>query len=191
MKKGFVFIMAASLLMVASCKKKGCTDPIAVNYSTEAEKDDGSCNYELTTIYITEDITENTTWTANYIYVIDKYSLNITDNAILTIEPGTSIRVNDGNEITVSYGGDNGRIIANGTAENPIVFTSNSAVKEPGKWDGIWIYTGGDNCEFDYCIFEYGSDDWNEGTGALNFIGGENAIVKHSIFRYNKLGLRT
>lgn len=28
-----------------SCKKKGCTDPTATNYSSEAEKDDESCQY--------------------------------------------------------------------------------------------------------------------------------------------------
>ena len=28
-----------------SCKKKGCTDETALNYSTEAKKDDGSCTY--------------------------------------------------------------------------------------------------------------------------------------------------
>jgi len=33
------------LFIVAACKKKGCTDSAAGNYSPEAEKDDGSCLY--------------------------------------------------------------------------------------------------------------------------------------------------
>ena len=33
--------------MVISCRKKGCTDPAATNYSSEAKKDDGSCNYDV------------------------------------------------------------------------------------------------------------------------------------------------
>ena len=39
-------ILTLSLLIIvalSSCKKKGCTDPTALNYSTEANKDDGSC----------------------------------------------------------------------------------------------------------------------------------------------------
>ncbi|MEX1003196.1 MAG: DUF4856 domain-containing protein [Crocinitomicaceae bacterium] len=44
MKKTALLILLASLSMV-SCKKKGCTDENAVNYSAEAKKDDGSCTY--------------------------------------------------------------------------------------------------------------------------------------------------
>lgn len=39
----FLLIM---LLLITSCKKKGCTDPTAINYSAEAQKDDGSCTFE-------------------------------------------------------------------------------------------------------------------------------------------------
>ena len=48
------FILLTALLSVGliSCKKKGCTDPTAVNYSSEAKKDDGTCNY-VPTILIT------------------------------------------------------------------------------------------------------------------------------------------
>ena len=44
MKKTLVFIAIASVAFT-SCKKKGCTDEDALNYSTEAEKDDGSCEF--------------------------------------------------------------------------------------------------------------------------------------------------
>jgi hypothetical protein len=34
------------VLLVSSCKKEeGCTDPTAINYNSDAEKDDGSCTY--------------------------------------------------------------------------------------------------------------------------------------------------
>jgi hypothetical protein len=39
----FLFI-AFFALSLASCKKKGCTNYYASNYSVEAKKDDGSCN---------------------------------------------------------------------------------------------------------------------------------------------------
>lgn len=47
--KSIKFIGAFALLgifLFSSCKKKGCTDPIAINYNENAKKDDGSCLYE-------------------------------------------------------------------------------------------------------------------------------------------------
>lgn len=44
MKKIYYLVVVLGLIMV-SCKKKGCMDINAKNYSEEAEKDDGSCEY--------------------------------------------------------------------------------------------------------------------------------------------------
>lgn len=47
--KAYLFILGiASTLIATSCKKKGCTDPNATNYSESAKKDDGSCTYATT-----------------------------------------------------------------------------------------------------------------------------------------------
>lgn len=51
MKKLLLFV-AIACVGLASCKKKGCTDPQAVNYASDAEKDDETCNY-IPTIAIT------------------------------------------------------------------------------------------------------------------------------------------
>ncbi|NVK63331.1 MAG: DUF5011 domain-containing protein [Flavobacteriales bacterium] len=50
--KKLLFFVAVASVGLASCKKKGCTDPQAVNYSSEAQKDDETCNY-IPTIAIT------------------------------------------------------------------------------------------------------------------------------------------
>lgn len=34
-------------MTLVSCKKEGCTNPSAINYSQDADKDDGSCEYEV------------------------------------------------------------------------------------------------------------------------------------------------
>lgn len=43
MKNALFLALAASSLFLSSCKKEGCTDPTALNYSADAEKDDGTC----------------------------------------------------------------------------------------------------------------------------------------------------
>jgi hypothetical protein len=41
-----LLIISTLLFSASSCEKtEGCTDPSAANYDSEADKDDGSCNY--------------------------------------------------------------------------------------------------------------------------------------------------
>ena len=46
MKRNGLLLLMATAVALFSCKKKGCTDPSAINYSVEAEKDDGNCQYQ-------------------------------------------------------------------------------------------------------------------------------------------------
>lgn len=46
MRKSILFIALISAFGITSCKKKGCTDSTAVNYTQSAKKDDGSCAYK-------------------------------------------------------------------------------------------------------------------------------------------------
>ena len=49
-------------LVITSCKKKGCTDIDAQNYSEEAQKDDGSCTfYDVPSTYEFTDENNNST----------------------------------------------------------------------------------------------------------------------------------
>lgn len=41
-------IVLLSLASFTSCKKKGCTDPLAINYFSKVTTDDGSCSYSTT-----------------------------------------------------------------------------------------------------------------------------------------------
>ena len=68
MKKSILILAAVVATTAISCKKKGCTDPTATNYSSEAEKDDGSCEYSNTptpytvpTTYVFQDADGNST----------------------------------------------------------------------------------------------------------------------------------
>lgn len=45
MKNIIFFALITSAFTFSSCKKEGCTDVAALNYSEKAKKDDGSCQY--------------------------------------------------------------------------------------------------------------------------------------------------
>ncbi|MGZ3423389.1 MAG: hypothetical protein ACXVEE_36345 [Polyangiales bacterium] len=62
--------------------------------------------------------------------------------AILTIEPGVTIQVLEGSGFEVEHATGSfdatGALIAVGTKEKPIVFTSASATPKAGDWKGMW-----------------------------------------------------
>lgn len=62
MKKITLILFAACFVAFTGCKKEGCTDESAINYSSEATKDDGSCEYE--TEIQTDTTTTSTTSTS-------------------------------------------------------------------------------------------------------------------------------
>jgi len=138
----------------------------------------------ISEIHITDDITENTTWEAKYVYYVDQ-SINVTNNSILTIEPGTIIKFGQGKELDVSYrSSSTGNIIALGTEKAPILFTSQAQVKSKGDWWGVWLYEGADASEFRYCTFEYaGGSGWSGGEGAITINLAENVAIDNCTFK--------
>jgi hypothetical protein len=56
----------------------------------------------------------------------------VSNGVTLTIQPGTNVKFNGSYEIVVK-----GQLLARGTAENRIIFTSNKAAPQPGDWKAI------------------------------------------------------
>lgn len=52
--KKILTIGLVALTVMASCKKKGCTNELAKNYDTEAKKDDGTCELYTNTEFLTD-----------------------------------------------------------------------------------------------------------------------------------------
>ena len=93
--------------------------------------------YPATVTTVSADITANTTW-SGVVKLMNK--VYVKNNATLTIAPGTIIR---GDKLTqgsliITRGA---KIMADGTAANPIIFTSNEAVgaRNEGDWGGLVI----------------------------------------------------
>lgn len=114
------------------------------------------------TVIVSADIASDTTWTCDNIYEIDqiRYVNAASGVATLTIEPGTIIR---GEPAVYTVPGDstspivelpgalvvtrNGRLVAEGTASAPIVFTSAApeGSRAPGDWGGLVLLGRGEN----------------------------------------------
>ena len=95
-------------------------------------------------IQVTADITTNTTWMNTNIYVLNGY-IHVDSGATLTIMPGTIIKgkADDGTgSILSTLLIDRGaKLVASGTANQPIVFTSEKPVgqRSYGDWGGVVI----------------------------------------------------
>ena len=86
-------------------------------------------------VSVTDHIVKDTTWTNKNIYVLDNLIMVVAP-AVLTIEPGTLI-LGKRNTGLVSLAG--ARLEAEGTRENPIVFTSDKpdGQRLAGDWAGL------------------------------------------------------
>ncbi|MBL7779904.1 MAG: T9SS type A sorting domain-containing protein [Saprospiraceae bacterium] len=100
-----------------------------------------ACTGIFAQVTVSGDITTNTTWSKNNTYLLSGF-VYVKNGATLTIEAGTTIK---GDKITkgaliVTRGS---KIIAEGTAAEPIVFTSNEASPTYGDWGGVIILGNG------------------------------------------------
>ena len=92
--------------------------------------------YPTPTVTISSEITTNTTWTAGNTYSLGG-QIYVKNNATLTIEAGVIIRSTAaGAGLFVTKGA---KLIAEGTATSPIVFTSGNTIgnRSRGDWGGI------------------------------------------------------
>jgi len=92
-------------------------------------------------------ITANTTWTKDNTYFLEGYVF-VTGNATLTIQPGTVVkgRVSSGATAAALVITRGAKIIADGTKDEPIIFTSeldqlngNLGVQDVGLWGGLIV----------------------------------------------------
>ncbi len=123
-------------------------------------------------------ITVNTKLYKKNIYILQG-SVFVTNNAILTIEPGTVIigDYESSASLVITKGAT---IMAEGLETDPIVFTSNRSTRKAGDWGGIVIL--GDaptnkfgnassvNFDLDTSLTSYGGSNVSSNSGVLKFV---------------------
>jgi hypothetical protein len=135
-------------------------------------------DYNETTKILYGTIDSNFTLSGSETYLLQG-NVYVTNNAVLTIEPGTIIRGDtDNNGVLIITKG--AKIKAEGTANSPIVFTSNKDLRKPGDWGGIIIIGeapvnsfGGIanvNYEIDYQFRTYGGANAESDAGSMKYV---------------------
>jgi parallel beta-helix repeat protein len=157
----------------------------AGNYTVTLTASDGDGNSDEMSTSVTAlapsfiehsgNITADETW-AEGVHVVtgDVY----VDGVTLTILPGAVIRFNEGEGLYMGYHGSfsGATLIANGTADKPITFTSSATIKSAGDWDLIGFYDGASTASsMQYCIVEYGGG-YSENYGEIYIAGSAVAI---------------
>ena len=94
--------------------------------------------YPASNVSVTGVLTGNVTWTSNNVYLLQGV-VYVDSLATLTIQPGTIIKGDDATANSSLIVQRGGKLIAEGTPCNPIVFTTEAAAgsRAPGQWGGI------------------------------------------------------
>ncbi|NRD18896.1 hypothetical protein HNV08_02455 [Winogradskyella eckloniae] len=196
MKKLLSIALIACSLVFTSCFKDDDT-PIIIEETTIYINDNGGGTVDCPIVAVTGAISESTTWTADNIYQLNQ-KVVVSSGVTLTINPGTIIKGSAGtgslaSALIVARGAT---LNAQGTADQPIIFTSTSDditcgetagtnldENDRGLWGGL-IVLGNAPCSFSGDISEaqiegipaadtfglYGGSDAADSSGVLQYI---------------------
>ena len=149
--------------------------------------DEWSSGYAITVSNIIKvtNIVEPTTWKFPYTYYVEDDNYWV--SKALTIEPGVVVKFGKEGRLTAD---ETGYILAEGTSEKPIYFTSYrdntkgitipdeaGSTVQKGDWKGVLIM-GATGSKFDHCVFSYANES------ALSIY--VNSTVTNCTFTNNK-----
>lgn len=196
MKKLLLIALVASTLVFTGCFKDDDT-PIIIEETTIIQNPGGGTDPECPVVAVTGEIADGTVWTNDNIYQLNQ-KVVVPAGATLTINPGTIIKGSSGtgslaSALIVARGGT---LNANGSASQPIIFTStadnitcgqtagtNLDQDDRGLWGGL-IVLGNAPCSFSGDIPEaqiegipaddtfglYGGTVANDSSGSMRYI---------------------
>jgi len=108
------------------------------------------------------------TWHPGLPYRLSSTDASLSVNGTLTIDPGVTVQFPSGGRLSIS-----GKLLAVGTALNPITFTSSSANPTAGSWRNIYFNTATPGSQISYASVSYaGSTD----SGAIVHNGGVSTL---------------
>ena len=180
MRKSILSILAVAALTFTSCKSdngnSGATDSEVI-ISSDADVVAGDLHGL---------VEGNITLTKGTNYILTG-SLLVKEGYTLTIEPGTVVKADAGRTDTYVAIEQGAKIMAEGTATEPIKFTSNSSTPKAGDWGGIVIAgktqtNKGASVQSEVAGLNYGESaataDAEDNSGALTYVIAEYTGAK-------------
>ncbi|RYJ37417.1 hypothetical protein NU08_3588 [Flavobacterium anhuiense] len=123
-------------------------------------------------------ITQNTKLMKKNVYILQG-NVYVTNNAILTIDPGTVIIGDAASKGTLIIT-KGAKIMAEGQETDPIIFTSNASMKKAGDWGGVVVLgdapvnkfggAGSYSMDLDPALTVYGGNNTASSSGILKYI---------------------
>jgi parallel beta-helix repeat protein len=152
----------------------------------EGNSDNTSINVTVTAPELIEhsgNIEADETWAEGVHLITGDIYVN---GATLTILPGAVIKFNEGRGLYIGYssGFSGATLIAEGTSEKPIVFTTAAATPSAGDWDYIGFYDNASGASsMAFCEVEY-AGGYSSNYGNIYIVDCavsiENSIIRHS-----------
>lgn len=181
-----LLLLGAAAVSLPACKKKeGCTDPAALNYDADADKD-CCCQYSTQRQFTITDLgggvqqvegeTEvDFTFTSGTKWLLKGF-VYVNNGATLTVQPGTIVKGDKDTKGTLIIR-RGGKLNADGTASQPIVFTSNqpAGARSYGDWGGVVICGQAPHNQPSDPVIEGGPDASYGGTNA----GDNSGILRY------------
>ena len=135
---------------------------------------DGPGGVPVAGVYLNGVFNTNTTLPGGTVYTV-LGDLNVAAGVTLTISAGAELRFPGNWDVTVD-----GTLLVQGTAANPVVFTSDKATPAAGNWSGIKVNSSG-SATLDYAVVEYATNGIESRSASVN--------IANSLLHFNSYGL--
>lgn len=176
MKNNLLFALVVFGILLSSCTSDDTAD-IIINDNSVTNNNNGGGDSDPQTIFLSGTFTEDLTLDANNTYKLNG-SLIMASGSTLTIPAGMTIEaLASGSDVYIAIS-EGAQIIANGTADNPIVLTSDASAPQAGDWGGLIILgdapinsvTGAATATSEIASLPYGGTDTTDNSGIIRYV---------------------
>jgi len=175
--KNLLLSLTLVTMVFTSCTTDDTADIVINDNSVTNNNNGGGGEDDPETIFLTGTYSEDLTLDANNTYKLNGPVI-MADGTTLTIPAGMTIEaLASGADIYIAIA-QGAKIIANGTLDNPIVFTSGASAPNAGDWGGLILLgkapinsvSGAATSTSEIASLPYGGTDTADNSGSLRYV---------------------
>lgn len=168
---GFEYRDNLSTPQITDCSISSCNNYPFYIYADKVKNLTGNmiiAGNAMDVIYVRAQPITTGTWSNFGVPYIIGGNLTVNNAQTLTINPGCVLKFNGNITLTIA-----GKLVANGTSSEHIVFTSNQSTPANGDWNRIYYNVADAGCILNYCDISYAGS----GTSAVDINGSGNFVT--------------